>query len=1142
MDIATLQAGLGACHSGAMLASARLLEKATAGASRNGSTSAALARGYVVMARQDLFRRIEPTELNLSPTQVLPETIFLVLKPTDDEIAQTRPHPSLGAPPPREEVVRQERESNRLKSRCGRLLFQAMVEHALANHSSSNVDVRRFLRHLDAAEQEEIRATLISEGRLAHNGSESDLAREFLVYLALLSRLERDRLAACLPILDSVSLHQLTKDLAEHIDLDGIVRTCQPMLATATGKDEPERDIDPYVAQLEARAERFHRRRQLVDAASAMMQVARLSTGDRSRRAEDLAKSHLRDLVRGLRDPLHLDDSITAQLESGLFPVLEKADQGIYITSERRLLLELQAIVDETERPAQSLDIYRWITSVGVRPIRRVLPHQETVQAARRLQAIMRHLPGVRLDEPESDALRELFRARVCICQQVLRDRFQPFLEDALDDVGLQPRHPLELVARRKLVSELIDRILADGYFSYFDVRDAISRNNLKLPDITARGEWGTDDPLLRLDRLLTFKFEGIYRTGQVHGKLLQNLTSVLFGTDWGRKAWSFFIAPYGLALVIVTIGIVLGRHLPGGTGKQDQTSPVSTWMAWFWIASLGTAMAYLFADSRLRDRLGDWLRRIASGLHWLVEDLPLILARHPGFRSAIVIPLKITWYCVIKPGFMILVLFLLAPYLFPSTQAVAVWWCVLALTMTTRPFLILDQRLFEILFDLVVAMRAGLLGRLLDGFDRVYKALIKAAETALVRADEALQSRGNDSPVMTAIRVAVSLVWVPIREICRILFIVMIEPMLHPLKLPICFVAAKVLYPVMGPMGTETWIPALSPYLGYWLAMSIVTTTIFLMPNAFGFLFWEFRENRGLYAANRPIRPRFAPAGPAGEDMRALFEPGLHGGTLPRIFSRLRKAGKPVNEGGDRARERQALKQLEDVREAVSRFIRRNLIDPLAVAPGWGSKNSATFERPLEVRELRLSTHRAQVLLCSPDAPADSTAALVANFEFRGGNLWGSFKAGHWWLSTLPPERRPGLALAAAWCLSAAGVQLNDEQAASLFGPMAENLKSAERTLTIRGEGRTIQYRLDSVHDEWALTADSDPPGQEPAVIRPHWIVRFQDMPWTYDDFTHRWSQNDAGGTGSGLALAGHAIHLIGTTQTTRSFSPLET
>jgi hypothetical protein len=231
----------------------------------------------------------------------------------------------------------------------------------------------------------------------------------------------------------------------------------------------------------------------------------------------------------------------------------------------------------------------------------------------------------------------------------------------------------------------------------------------------------------------------------------------------------------------------------------------------------------------------------------------------------------------------------------------------------------------------------------------------------------------------------------------------------------------------------------------------------------------------------------------------------------------------------------------LEDVREAVSRFIRRNLIDPLAVSPGWSLQNAAPLERPLEVSLLRLSTHRAQAFLSVPGAPLESDPALVVTFEFRSGNLWGSFKAGHW-LNTLPPERRPGVALAAAWCLCAAGVQLNDEQVVSLLGPMAENLKSAERSLTLRSDVKTMHYRLDSEHDEWALTVDSDPPDREPAVIRPSWIVRFQDMPWTYDDFTNRWNHSDAGGTGTELILSGHAIHLIGTSPATLLPHQLET
>ena len=1129
MDINTLEAELRACHAGALLASPRVLEKATAsGGALRGST-VAMARGYVVMARQDLFRRVEPTEVGITPTMVLPETVYLVARPTDDDLARTRSHPSLGTQPPREEIDRQERETRLLRGRCGRLLFQALVEDALTGPGWNAAEAAGFLDTLDIVAREEIRSTLEAEGRLAHGGSDEDLAREFLVYLALLDTLEPDRLPICLPILDADLLRKHSARLAARVNLAELAGLCQPLLGIAPGARETEQEPDPYVLQLEGSAERCHERRDLVGAACAMIQVARLSTGDRSRRAEDLARSHLRELAAGLAGPLHLRAADAARLEARLFPVLEKADQGRFITNEYRLLLELQGIMNEAERPARSLDIYRWLTSVGTRPVSRQLPHQDMVQASRRLQSVLRYLPGARIDEEDSAALRDLFRGSLATCREALRDRFQPFLEDALDDVGLQPRHPLERVSRRKLVRELIDRILADGYFSYFDVRDAISRNSLKLPDITDRGEWGADDPLLRLDRLLTFKFEGIYQSGQFHAKALQNLTSALFGTQWGRLFWSFVIAPYGMALLVVSIVVILARHLPGGSGKQDEISPVSTIWAWLWIGLIGTALSYTLANDALRARVTSWFLWIASGLHWLVEDLPGILARHPAFRAAVVIPLKVAWYLAAKPGLVMLALHVLTPLVIPNLFIGVALWFLIALVMTTRPFLLLDRRLAEILVDFVHAVRAGLVGRLFEAFDRLYKTLIKAVETALVRADEALRSRGDDSAAMTTLRAAASLVWIPFRATGRLLFVVLIEPMLHPLKLPICFVAAKVLYPVLGPMGSESWIPALAPLLGYWPAMTFVTTTIFLMPNVFGFLFWEFRENRGLYEANRPGRPRPAPAGPSGEDMRALMEPGWHGGTLPRIFSRLRRAGRPAAEGGDRARERQALKQLEDVRESVVHFLRRNLIDPLAVSPGWMEAAPGQWSRPLEVREVTLSTHRVRGFLAPAEAPEGAPPALVLTFEFRGGCLWANVRAGQW-LHDLPPERREGVALAVAWCLCAGGVQLNDEQVTALMGPGAGALKSGEQSLSLAVRGGVLLYRLDSEHGEWTISRDSDMPDSHPVVIRPAWALRFQDMPWRYDDFTARWRVSSPAGTGTCLNLAGQEIHLLST------------
>ena len=165
MDIHILESELRACHPGALLAAPRILEKATASGGALSGSSVAMARGYVVMPRQDLFRRVEPGELGITPTLALPETVYLIARPTDDDIARTRSHPSLGQQPPREEIDRQEREARRLRERCGKL---APGAHA---HAVS-AEPRRHLRELPVAQVVERhhrgRLALPHQGRRRH--------------------------------------------------------------------------------------------------------------------------------------------------------------------------------------------------------------------------------------------------------------------------------------------------------------------------------------------------------------------------------------------------------------------------------------------------------------------------------------------------------------------------------------------------------------------------------------------------------------------------------------------------------------------------------------------------------------------------------------------------------------------------------------------------------------------------------------------------------------------------------------------------------------------------------------------------------------------------------------------------------------
>ena len=83
------------------------------------------------------------------------------------------------------------------------------------------------------------------------------------------------------------------------------------------------------------------------------------------------------------------------------------------------------------------------------------------------------------------------------------------------------------------------------------DLRDALSRNALKLPDIGGPGTLVFGDPLLRADRRLAELLEGVYRPAEFYLRWLQQLSSLGFGTRTGRFLTLNLVVPFGGAYLI---------------------------------------------------------------------------------------------------------------------------------------------------------------------------------------------------------------------------------------------------------------------------------------------------------------------------------------------------------------------------------------------------------------------------------------------------------------------------------------------------------------------------------------------------------------------------------------------------------------
>ena len=116
-----------------------------------------------------------------------------------------------------------------------------------------------------------------------------------------------------------------------------------------------------------------------------------------------------------------------------------------------------------------------------------------------------------------------------------MRERFRPVLTDALSDAGLKPNSLPEKAALEKTVEELLDKISSAGFLGYADLRDAISRGQMKLADLGGPDKMIRGDPLLKLDRRLAHLLDGVYRRRALYER---------FGTNDFARIWHRYWAP----------------------------------------------------------------------------------------------------------------------------------------------------------------------------------------------------------------------------------------------------------------------------------------------------------------------------------------------------------------------------------------------------------------------------------------------------------------------------------------------------------------------------------------------------------------------------------------------------------------------
>jgi hypothetical protein len=401
------------------------------------------------------------------------------------------------------------------------------------------------------------------------------------------------------------------------------------------------------------------------------------------------------------------------------------------------------------------------------------------------------------------------------------------------------------------------------------------------------------------------------------------------------------------------------------------------------------------------------------------------------------------------------------------------------------------------------------------------FRMFVELFERALYRVEEWLRFRQGENRFTVGLKAALGLVWFVVAYLIRIYVNLLIEPEINPVKhIPVVTVAHKIMLP-FTPALLHAFQSALSP-LGPFIANAIAGVTVTLFPSVFGFLVWEFKENFRLYGANRPKFIGATPVGQHGETMGTLMRLGFHSGTLPKLYTKLRRAARR-EEGLSFAEARaegaigQYREALHEVEEGVRRFFTRELGGLLTAVPRWRFG-------AIEVVRIELGSNRIRIELGCKALSKDSCEIV---FEEQSGFLVASIPRSGW-LDAVSGEATLVAENAIAGLYHLSGVDLVREQ--------LEWTLKGERRYDISDEGLVVWpgegYRTEVIYalDPSGYGAPVKPvirgePLQHPpqALDGRSFLYRTQKITWA--DWVSAWDASQPEGASVPRLLRGASV-----------------
>lgn len=1020
-------------------------------------------RKSCIVEQDRLLWLVARDELGVKADASLPRRLILIARPEADRLSRFS----------REDLLRY----------YWRLLFHARIDFALAERTAPErlppAELQRRIAALGHGQFDEIQNVLRSEQMLRRPDDRRSVYAEFIAVYHELREFAPELLPLYFPSLeDETSVLQVIGADCDAAELLAATRPeglaarpvveprpgaspVKPGLFEGTQTRLPARSPRKYAA-LARRADGLRADGNNVRAALVRRRAVDKAPLDTILEAQRQLMLEIEYLVLRLQAALEFTDDDVRPWLAMCVRLLPAARRGFW-NANARLLYDLQQVCLDHEQELYRVDLLDWIVSRGRRPLKRPLPNLRVVLMSKHLRKAALRIPSVLVDDEGRRELDELLQAAADAAEQILRKQFEPLVADTLAAARFVPGSVVERVAFRKLTHELLDGVVDRGFLTLGDLRDAISRSQLKMPDLSSARELFSGDPLLCADRLLAESLDGVYQRGPFYLRWLQLASSLTFGLPPGRVATLYLALPFGLSF----LGLMAVEEIAQMASRHMATVPVAAPVAaagavpvverhvaahhefvyshWnmFW---LGCVLFALLHVPQFRAGLLWLWKKITRLLRFTFADVPrMVVAYPPVARLLQSVPLLLFYRFILAPLLVTALFWRLLPAagVYPPLDR----WRGLGIFFVS--LLLLNSRVGrdteELAGDFLVRawrqihvhLLMGLFTLVVDGIRR----LMDGLERLLYAVDQWLRFRSGETGLTLAIKAVGGLAWTLIHGVLRFCVTLLIEPQINPIKhFPVVTVSHKLIF------GTLT-IPLATQLERFYDRPTAFTMTGLILsgtPGIFGFLAWELKENWKLYRANRPATLRPVSIGQHGETLLRLLVPGFHSGTIPRLFAKRRRAARQVGGGLHVDKQARFAGKLGHEGMALRHFFERELISLL--------HESRTFrERSLSVGRVDLATNRVSVTLCDARRPHDPV--VVQFCERSGWIIAGVTNQG--WLCDLTEEDRTVFrtALAGLYKLGLVGLVREQIESHLVAAPLPAHDRS---TAGAPGNGRS--------------------------------------------------------------------------------------